>query len=312
MTFVGALWRQHRELERLRHENAGLREVNLTRSTTSDGSADQVEELKQLRKEHWELPRLRGEVAELRRKVRENQTFNRNVRVDPSRSRSQLVAKLDTIVLKEVLYDGVTFSQAVQDLNAEVLSQDPEQLGVNIVLSNRAVDETEKDMSQVVIRLNLTNVRLVDVIDALCKVSEEPAEYAVNTDGVVIRPRCAWSIEPLLTQTFRFDAGNISQYINFGSGGGGIPQSVTTFQAPAIEDPTEQLRTFFMAAGVDFPTNSVAIDQGQANAPNAPQGKALFYNSQTGLLLVRGTREDLDIVEKAVQVVEESTNTPSP
>src|SRR5262249_60396742 len=46
-------------------------------------------------------------------------------------------------------------------------------------------------------------------------------------------------------------------------------------------------RQFFSTAGVDF----------------TPQGKSLFFNDRSGMLMVRATLQDLDIIEQAVQVL---------
>ena len=61
------------------------------------------------------------------------------------------------------------------------------------------------------------------------------------------------------------------------------------------------VRDFFAAAGVDFATNQ---NQGfnQTGAPNPPQ-KALFFNDRTGVLFVRATLRDLDIIEGALQAL---------
>lgn len=58
-----------------------------------------------------------------------------------------------------------------------------------------------------------------------------------------------------------------------------------------VVTPTEQLiavaREFFTTAGVDFTT------------PN----KSLFFNDRSGMLMVRATLQDLDIIEQAIQVL---------
>ena len=61
------------------------------------------------------------------------------------------------------------------------------------------------------------------------------------------------------------------------------------------------VRNFFVAAGVDF-AHQFDHDLAATGLPQ-PSGKALFFNDRTGLLLVRATMEELDIVEKAIQVL---------
>ena len=66
----------------------------------------------------------------------------------------------------------------------------------------------------------------------------------------------------------------------------------------------EKLRAFFAAAGVQFPGAGPTGKTVGEPAPTAWQTpKALFYNDGTGLLLARASMEELDIIEKAVQVL---------
>jgi len=81
------------------------------------------------------------------------------------------------------------------------------------------------------------------------------------------------------------------------------------------------VRQFFQAAGVDFPTTFVAGQQGGFGGGGGAQfggggglglngqggqvgdQKALFFNDRTGILFVRATLSDLDIIEKAIQAL---------
>ncbi len=70
-----------------------------------------------------------------------------------------------------------------------------------------------------------------------------------------------------------------------------------------------EVRNFFIAAGVDFQTN--APGQQGFGGPGAggfggqplPPRKTLFFNDRTGILLVRATLRDLDIIEEAVHAL---------
>jgi beta-lactamase regulating signal transducer with metallopeptidase domain len=75
----------------------------------------------------------------------------------------------------------------------------------------------------------------------------------------------------------------------------------------------KDLRAFFAAAGVDFSADNIAAGSGAVPAefgvakPGEPQTKAMFLNERTGMLMVRATLRDLDIIENAVHVL----NTPT-
>jgi general secretion pathway protein D len=62
---------------------------------------------------------------------------------------------------------------------------------------------------------------------------------------------------------------------------------------------------FFIAAGIDFVTNQVGFAGGAAGGVGGPTPprKAIFFNDRTGVLFVRATLKDLDIIEGALQAL---------
>ena len=80
------------------------------------------------------------------------------------------------------------------------------------------------------------------------------------------------------------------------------------------------VRAYFSAAGVNFPLINTGLGQGGTGGPGGAgglgglnagglqpgQNKALFFNDRTGLLLVRATLEDLDIIDAAIQVLNQT------
>jgi tetratricopeptide (TPR) repeat protein len=103
-----------------------------------------------------------------------------------------------------------------------------------------------------------------------------------------------------------------------GGGGGGGGQSgqgtgishVTTITNLSIIQ--SEVRAFFTAAGVDFPTNNVAVGGavpagfGAAGAGGQIQQKAMFFNDRTGALYVRASLRDLDIIENAIHALNQA------
>lgn len=70
----------------------------------------------------------------------------------------------------------------------------------------------------------------------------------------------------------------------------------------------QQARAFFIAAGVDFPTNNVAVggavpDNFGRHEPGQPTQKAFFLNDRTGVLYVRATVDELNIIENALHTL---------
>jgi tetratricopeptide (TPR) repeat protein len=87
------------------------------------------------------------------------------------------------------------------------------------------------------------------------------------------------------------------------AGGGGIVGVTITNSMSTI---TDAVRNFFVAAGIDFQTNQQAAFGGAGGGiPGvaAPPQKSIFFNDRTGILLVRATLKDLDIIENALQIL---------
>lgn len=113
-----------------------------------------------------------------------------------------------------------------------------------------------------------------------------------------------------------FSFGGSSQQGGVGGGGGGIGGGANG-QGTGIAHVTTvtnlgsiqvEVRQFFQAAGLDFPTNAVAGGGfggggGQFGQPGGTQTKALFYNDRLGVLFVRSTLRDLDIIEQALHAL---------
>lgn len=111
-------------------------------------------------------------------------------------------------------------------------------------------------------------------------------------------PVTAFNVQPppsapvLLTRQFRVDPNTFIQNLERVTG---TPLATVTETNPAIRIQ-DQVRAFFRAAGVDFspPPEGGTPDQSR---------KAVFFNDRTGILFIRATTEDLEIIEKAIQAL---------
>jgi hypothetical protein len=136
-----------------------------------------------------------------------------NTPAGASRGRQVIINKLESIRLDTVRYDGLPLGEVVINLRDEAKKRDPEKKGVNFLI-NQNLDPGEAavipapavgpdgnflpsppaeqvDLSTVCIKINLplTDVRLVDVLDAVVKVADHPIKYSVEDYGVVFSPR---------------------------------------------------------------------------------------------------------------------------
>ncbi len=198
------------------------------------------------------------------------------------------------------------------------------------------------DVGSVRIKISspLGNVRLADVLDAIVKTSEKPIKYSIEDYAVVFSVKTS-EPTPLYIRTFHVDPNTFVQGLegvgaiifgatassSGGSGGGGGGSSssrsggggggVTPGQVAAVqvasggsggggggkggsgsgisyltrnesmETVQASVRQFFAAAGVDL----------------SQPGKALFFNDRRGTLFVKGTLQDLDTIEAAIQTL---------
>jgi hypothetical protein len=154
-----------------------------------------------------------------------------------SRGRQVIINRLESIRLDTVRYDGLPLSEVVINLREEAKKRDPDKKGINFLM-NQNMDPGEAaatpaptvgpdgnllpappaeqvDLSAVSIKINpaLTDIRLVDVLDAVVKVADRPIKYSVEDYGVVFSPR---GVEPARSEAtgFSFPGGTPSQFLN--------------------------------------------------------------------------------------------------
>ncbi|MEK7684405.1 MAG: M56 family metallopeptidase [Verrucomicrobiota bacterium] len=241
--------------------------------------------------------------------------FARTNIIASSSKRQAILQKLDTIILDEAFYDGIPLSNVVKQLDQEVQRRDPDKrrMRMNFIISSRGVptpprqsndvdQATGQQLSlpappkpvyceEVIIRINpaLRNVRLADLLDAIIQSADQPLKYSVEDYAVVFSQKTD-EPPPLFTRTFKVDPGTIRRNL-----------------APSEDDPStatglqKALRDYFQKAGVDFP--APPIRQQGDDRPASPSRKAAFFNERTGIIFVRATLAELDLIEKAIQVL---------
>jgi len=117
-----------------------------------------------------------------------------------------IVPRLQTIVLDEVMFDGVPLPEVLRFLDEESRKRDPDKKGINFLINPNTTQSTPgtvidpqtgqpvagpppeaMEMNSVVIRFNLPlrNVRLKDVLNAIVRVADKPIEYSIEEYGVL-------------------------------------------------------------------------------------------------------------------------------
>lgn len=178
-----------------------------------------------------------------------------NVPARPSRGRSVIYQKLDTIILDEYMIQDVPLGEVVKDLTAEARKRDPEKRGINFIISSQLAPKAPQAPSGVinpgtgspaaapareaglvvedfVIRIEppLRNIRLVDVLDAIIKVAKPPTgqpqnsfiKYTVEDYAVIFSQRAPEAL-PLVASA---DGNGIDIEIRDGNLSNGKPATV--------------------------------------------------------------------------------------
>jgi general secretion pathway protein D len=216
--------------------------------------------------------------------------------------RPAIMSKLDRIRLDRVSFDGLPLIEVVRFLSDESRKRDPEKQGINFLV-NQSIDSSstgtaatlgpdgqprptapaeQVDIGAVVIKINppLTNMRLADVLDAIVKVADRPIKYSIEDYAIVFSPK-GHETTPLYTRTFKVDPSAMLDALH-------LAKDYLGTNGPGAIGPA--LLDFLAKAGVDLD-------------PRKNPGNAFFYSERNGMLLVRGTLQDLDIIEQMLGVL---------
>jgi beta-lactamase regulating signal transducer with metallopeptidase domain len=169
------------------------------------------------------------------------------------------------------------------------------------------------DMNRVTISIDppMHNLRLADLLDAIVRVADQPIRYSVYDGGVVFSPKPPDELIPLETRIFRVNPNTFLDGLyavgSFGPGDATQGPATGMFDFPRVFVPDHfrglpgvtstnlneaaqmKVANFFRAAGIDV------------MSPNR-----IHYNYRSGVLMVRATPKELDIVQQAVEILSET------
>jgi hypothetical protein len=230
------------------------------------------------------------------------------------------MTKLNLIKVDSAGYDGLPLSEVIKILGEVALKGDPEKSGINFVFDRNqpasvgGVDPstglpvaTEQcDLESVSIKLipPLRHVRLVDVLDALTKVADHPIKYHVEDYGVLLsldasrvhgQPVTFSPPQPpseLTVRTFKVDTNTFIPGLERAFGISATPASGKDAGSAQVK---EMLRQLLHTLGVEMHGD-----------------KAVFYNDLTGIVMMRGTVEDVELFRAAVETLGGALLSPKP
>ncbi len=222
----------------------------------------------------------------------------------------------------------------IKQLRLESQKRDPEGVGINFIFdvqasaSNGAATPLEY-LNETTIKIDppLRDLRLVDVLDAITKTASKPIRFTVEDYAVVFSPKPA-AEAMLYTKVFKVDPNTFVQGLenvrsinlnpgtqSSGTGGGGGSSggaAGTGVQIPGVQvSPSTQgdwtglsdvtktnntgeagalVKAYFTAAGVNL----------------SDPGKVVFFNDRLGQIMVRASLKDLEVIEQAVELLNQS------
>jgi beta-lactamase regulating signal transducer with metallopeptidase domain len=196
---------------------------------------------------------------------------NDSKQIDRIASPKQILTKLNSIRLERVFFDAVPLGEVILVLSEESKRLDPAARGLVFVMSSPDPEPTSA--IPVSIQPALTNVSLAVLLDAIVKGAESPIRYAIAETMIVFSPNTSTGPPPLLTRTYILDSHQLAQALKQN-----LPDAST--------NTALALREFFASLGVDF-----------------TPPRAMFYKETTGGLFVRATKEDLEVIDEALAML---------
>jgi Zn-dependent protease with chaperone function len=215
----------------------------------------------------------------------------------------KLMEKLNRITLDRVEFDSVPLVEAVKDLSDESRRRDPEKEGIKFMIAGsidvtnyeddpgdstgrppptRPTTRLEIGDPKITINPPMSDVRMIDVLNAVVRSAGEHVEFVVEEFAVVFRPKLP-AQSALQTRVFRlnpdtFEKGKLAAIASSPTPSGAVTNDMSVVNLV--------VRDFFEAAGVSL---------------LAP--KMIYFNERTGMLMVKATLADLEIVQRAVEML---------
>jgi Zn-dependent protease with chaperone function len=189
----------------------------------------------------------------------------------------KLMEKLNRITLDQVEFDHVPLVEAVKVLSDESRRRDPQREGITFKIFST---NGSANVGTAIITIGppLSNLRMIDVLNAVVMSADRPIKFTVEEFAVVFSAR-APEPEHLQTRVFRLNP-NTFDRMKAAHTNAPIPGGAVTNEMSVVN---RVVRDYFEAAGVSL---------------QAP--KMIYFNERTGMLMIKATLEDLEIIQREV------------
>jgi phage tail protein X len=227
-----------------------------------------------------------------------------------SASAERVQAKLKAIVLEEVgPMDNLPLSEVAKMLNDWARKKDPEGTGVNLLMDFKTPSEPALGMQALdpatglpvaapveTVDLNaigikipfpLHNITLKDMLDVLLKASDRPIKYTIEDYGVL------FSLAP---------RGNAAEAKPVPATEGTEGLTVRTFKVKADLALWNGMGETFGVVAAGRPIQA-ALEEVFHKLGATPRPNSVFYNQRTEVLMVRASREEMEVIRAAMETL---------
>lgn len=198
-------------------------------------------------------------------------------------AKARIMEKMDKMIIPEVKFEGVSLEQAVETLRIKSRELDTStdvesEKGVNIAL--RLGDQP----GNAAITLNLEDVPLSEALRYVTELAM--TKYTVEEHSVLVTPFYCEQASPLHTRIYRMPP----DFLSLSDGDTGTAPPPDPFapapdaNAKAAPRPPKTARSILEAQGITF-----------------PEGAGVHFTPTTGMLVVRNTQQNLDLVKAFAQ-----------
>lgn len=260
---------------------------------------------------------------------------------DSNAGRQKIMEKLNKFRLAELFYEGVPLSKVVRELTDESRRLDPAHKGINFMIAPQfdnspgaatfatdpatgqpvavaLANSAQTDLGGTIIDIQsaLTNLRMIDALNAICLAANHPIKFNVEDFGVIITPKGPEALR-LVTRVFRinpntFYRGLEAAFVNTNN----QPISGDERRSGKATNETSifaQVDISHLPFGTRVPGHTKTNDMSLVNISvrkyfesagvKFEPPKMLYFNDRTGVLLVRATPEDLETIQHAVEAL---------
>jgi beta-lactamase regulating signal transducer with metallopeptidase domain len=256
-----------------------------------------------------------------------------------SRGRSIIYSKLKRIRLETLSFDNQPLGQVVKELSQSSRQYDPEKSGINFIINSNetkspVIDpatglplssaqpsaKDKLDQVRVTILPAITDVSLIDVLDAVVKVAQNARlKYAIEDYAVVFSLKGTNDAPPLYVRIIKADPNTLRDALLGTRHGGGTQAEAgpapgvgvdgvyrDPWGGPYVITPDLNGDGRDKTAALQAALRRLFADEGVDLKPP----KSIFYNDREGSLMIRATLEDLDRIESVIVKVNTSSTSP--